>query len=105
MRLLRGRLGGRDRSAGQRRTVTPYYSVKITCCLHCGGPIAEMSEQEYAVRFPGNAGQPPADAAPAPAAQQPRQADPAAPLCGRCGVNKVNRRRNRSWFPTCFACG
>ena len=79
--------------------------MKITCCLNCGGPIAEMSEQEYAARFPGNggAGQPPAAAAPAPGHQ--RQADPAAPLCGRCGVNKVNRRRNGSWFPTCYDCG
>ena len=55
-----------------------------------------------AERFPGNA---PAAAAPAPAGQPPRQADPAAPLCGRCGVNKVNRRRNGSWFPPYFDCG
>ena len=68
--------------------------MEITCCLHCGGPIAKMSEQEYRDRFPGNglAGQP------------PRQADPAAPLCGRCGVTRVNRRRNGSCFPTCYEC-
>ena len=66
--------------------------------------VSEMAgDAEYAARFPGNAGQP---AAPAPAAagQPPRQADPAAPLCNRCGVNRVNRRRNGSWFPTCFSC-
>ena len=40
-----------------------------------------------------------------PAPGHQRQADPAAPLCGRCGVNKVNRRRNGSWFPTCYDCG
>ena len=41
----------------------------------------------------------------AAAVQQQRQADPAAPICVECGVNKVNRRRNGSWCPTCSACG
>ena len=41
----------------------------------------------------------------AAAVQQQRQADPATPICVECGVNKVNRRRNGSWCPTCSACG
>jgi hypothetical protein len=76
----------------------------VVCCPSCGHVHQViLSDAEYAARFPGNAGQP---AAPAPAAagQPPRQADPAAPLCNRCGVNRVNRRRNGSWFPTCFSC-
>ena len=82
----------------------------VVCCPHCGHVHQViLSDAEYAARFPGNAGYP---AAPcdtqgsqlAPASQPPRQADPAAPLCNRCGVNRVNRRRNGSWFPTCFSC-
>ena len=25
-------------------------------------------------------------------------------LCARCGVNKINRRRDGSWFATCVSC-
>ena len=49
-------------------------------------------------RSPGNA--PPA-AAPAPAGQPLRQAQPPAPLCPVCG-DPVGRRRDGSFFATCF---
>ena len=28
-----------------------------------------------------------------------------APICGRCGANRVEKKRNGSWFPTCYTCG
>ena len=88
----------------------------VVCCPACGHVHQViLSDAEYSVRFPGNgvAGQPPPAAAsvqaPVPPGrrQQPPQAaaDTDAPICGRCGVHRVGRRRNGSYFATCYDCG
>ena len=78
----------------------------VVCCPSCGHVHQViLSDAEYAARFPVNGGQPAVAAAPAPQpAQPPRQSEMGNTLCARCGVNKVNRRRDGSWFATCFSC-
>ena len=81
----------------------------ILVCSHCLKPGGCM----HLVALLDGAGQPPPAAAPAPAQQppgrrqQPRQAaaDTDAPICGRCGIHRVGRRRNGSYFATCYECG
>ena len=76
----------------------------VVCCPSCGHVHQViLSDAEYTARFPGNgaAGQPPPAAAPAPAGQPLRQAQPPAPLCPVCG-DPVGRRRDGSFFATCF---
>ena len=95
----------------------------IVCCSGCGNTaIVVMTAGEYEQRFGAlpphiftalaaqpvaTNGQQPAAAPAPPAGQQPRQRqeDPDAPICGRCNVNRVGKRRNGSWFPTCYNCG
>ena len=73
----------------------------VVCCPDCGNDRdVIISGAGYAARFGGervlgHAIQP---AAPVSPGQLHCQADSVVPLCVRCGVNRVNRRRNGSWF-------
>ena len=81
----------------------------LLVCSHCLKPGGCL----HLVALPEVAGQPPPAAAPAPAPvqQQRRQQHPQAasdtdaPICGRCGIHRVGRRRNGSYFTTCYECG
>lgn len=85
----------------------------LRCCADCGSTriLYGVTEEEYAARFGGQP--PPAAAAPAANGQRQqrrpggngRQPEPGAPICGNCRVNPVGRRRDGSWFPTCYSCG
>ena len=87
----------------------------LQCCADCGSTrILTIAEAEYAARFgAGVSRETPAAAAHAAVGQRGllqrrgngRQPEPGAPICGNCGVNRVGRRRDGSWFPTCYSCG
>jgi hypothetical protein len=87
------------------RSITADTIENLVDLLKCGGPIAEMTEQEYSARFGPSAAQPPPAPAPAqqPGRRQQAQPDGDAPICGRCKVNPVGRRRDgRGYFDSCF---
>ena len=83
-----------------------------TSCASCGYTYCECFEAGYAAalasRLRRRPPQPQQHRCPicAPAPPQPQAAaDTDAPICGRCGVHRVGRRRNGSYFNTCYDCG
>ena len=100
-----------SRRGGVQRRTRSSRRVPFLCEGGRCGPYIMRVVRIYVLRMlrgrlRGGAGQPPPAAAPAPAPPQPQAAaDTDAPICGRCGVHRVGRRRNGSYFNTCYDCG